>query len=88
MAELADALDSGSSEHNRSCKFKSCYPHSINLSNIVFLCDIWEIFLSYQNGKGAKREQFIKFVIILFFDSPSLLIFYINAEREKAFLLQ
>ena len=28
MAELADALDSGSSEQYRSCKFKSCYPHT------------------------------------------------------------
>ena len=27
MAELADALDSGSSDHYDSCRFKSCFPH-------------------------------------------------------------
>ena len=33
MAELADALDSGSS--GRPCRFKSCYPHQIPLAGII-----------------------------------------------------
>ena len=36
MAELADALDSGSSEQYRSCKFKSCYPHRDNPREFSF----------------------------------------------------
>ena len=34
MAELADALDSGSSEAT-SCRFKSCYPHQIRNSRLI-----------------------------------------------------
>ena len=36
MAELADALDLGSS--GRPCRFKSCYPHYF-LSRFVTFCD-------------------------------------------------
>ena len=37
MAELADALDSGSS--GRPCRFKSCYPHQTEKTpHGVFFC--------------------------------------------------
>ena len=40
MAELADALDSGSS--GRPCRFKSCYPHQTKETPLVsfFVCII------------------------------------------------
>ena len=34
MAELADALDLGSS--GRPCRFDSCYPHALTLVNVRF----------------------------------------------------
>ena len=38
MAELADALDSGSSDHYDSCRFKSCFPHqNPNVKTFGFL---------------------------------------------------
>ncbi len=36
MAELADALDSGSSDHYDSCRFKSCFPHQQKAAKAAF----------------------------------------------------
>ena len=43
VAELADALDLGSSEH--SCRFKSCHPHQIKATRVNL-----ELFLFYKGG--------------------------------------
>ena len=40
MAELADALDSGSSDHYDSCRFKSCFPHQTNIIRTGY--SLWE----------------------------------------------
>ena len=46
MAELADALDSGSSDHYDSCRFKSCFPHQ-SLENDMFS----RLFLCVESSK-------------------------------------
>ena len=50
MAELADALDLGSS--GRPCRFDSCYPHkeAISTGNTVFVA-----FFFSENGQTDKK---------------------------------
>ena len=56
MAELVDALVSGSSE--RSCRFKSCYPHqtesSVNFGTALCFLTIVYRFGKIFNGKVHK----------------------------------
>ena len=58
MAELADALDLGSS--GRPCRFESCYPHPKSLKAYAFglfsCLEIWEILLKNGKTKDLMRK--------------------------------
>ena len=45
MAELADALDLGSS--SSECRFDSCYPHESKVQNMACLSRILDFFSFY-----------------------------------------
>ena len=54
MAELADALDLGSSEQP-SCRFNSCYPHLIFKAESILVYECFSAFffvsIPYRHGK-------------------------------------
>ena len=62
MAELADALDSGSSDHYDSCRFKSCFPHQ-SPENIEFS----GLFICF--GGGGSSQKLSGWVHWIFRDS-------------------
>ena len=63
MAELADALDLGSS--SSECRFDSCYPHRNKVSYMAYLSRMWGFFhcLLFKKGTGKVLVFYICFPI-------------------------
>ena len=57
MAELADALDLGSS--GRPCRFKSCWPHAEPEMHCISGSELYSDVKVAKPSKRASRELFV-----------------------------